>query len=52
MSKLAKWLRKEQENKIISQIKNLKTVDPAGTWELFEQIGDGNFGKVYKVRVS
>ena len=49
MSKIAKWLKKEQENSILTQVKNLKTQNPLDTWDLFEEIGDGNFGTVYKV---
>ena len=49
MSKIAKWLKKEQENSILTQVKNLKTQNPFETWDLFEEIGDGNFGTVYKV---
>lgn len=49
MSKIAKWLKKEQENSILTKVKNLKTQNPSETWDLFEEIGDGNFGTVYKV---
>ena len=49
MSKIAKWLKKEQENSILTKVKNLKNQNPCETWDLFEEIGDGNFGTVYKV---
>ena len=49
MSKLSKWLKKEQETSILEQVKCLKTADPGEGWDLYEEIGDGNFGTVYKV---
>lgn len=49
MSKLSKWLKKEQEISILEQVKCLKTGDPGDAWDLYEEIGDGNFGTVYKV---
>jgi len=48
---MGKWLKKEQENSILTQVKNLKTQNPFETWDLFEEIGDGNFGTVYKARL-
>lgn len=48
----SQWLFKTRKKKILTEVPGLQQTDPGLDWVQHEQLGDGNFGTVYKVTKS